>query len=126
MEVEQSDATTGGTRHLMMITVSNGRFLGGAFKIAPAASVCDGLLDVHTFADASAGNRFRVFVGALRGRHPAMPEVSFERHSRLTLTFSSPPRMEVDGELRLAADARVSIECLPGALSVVAAPGFPL
>jgi diacylglycerol kinase family enzyme len=33
--------------------------------------------------------------------------------------------MEVDGELRVAANRRVSIECVPGALSVVAAPGFP-
>ncbi len=110
----------------MMLTVSNGRNLGGAFKIAPLASVCDGCLDVHSFADAGPARRLKIFLATMEGRHPELPEVRFERHSSLSLTFLSPPAMEIDGELRHARSSRVSIECLPGALSVVAAPGFPL
>src|SRR5439155_26065302 len=60
---------------LMMLTASNGRSLGGAFPIAPEASVCDGVLDVHRFRDASASRRLAVFLGALKGMHPILPEV---------------------------------------------------
>ena len=110
----------------MMLTVSNGPNLGGAFKIAPRASVCDGMLDVHTFADASSARRFKIFLATIQGKHADLPEVSFETHSVLELGFASPPAMEVDGELRQAAGSRVTIECIPGALSVAAAPGFPV
>jgi YegS/Rv2252/BmrU family lipid kinase len=110
----------------MMITVSNGRSLGGAFRIAPDASVCDGLLDVHTFRDARAWRRLKIFVSTIRGTHPRLDEVTSERRSSLSLAFDSPPRMEIDGELRQATASSVYIECVPGALSVVAAPGYPL
>lgn len=115
-----------GRTHQMMLTVSNGRSLGGAFKIAPEASVCDGLLDIHGFADATAARRLKVFLAAFGGTHPRLPEVSFERHAAIRLAFDSPPAIEVDGELRRATSSVVDIECLPGALSVVTAPGFPL
>ena len=114
------------TSHQVMMTVSNGRYLGGAFRIAPEASVCDGLLDIHRFNDATPWRRLTIFLSAFRGTHPRLAEVSFERRSSLRLGFESPPRMEVDGELRLAESASVEIECLPGVLSVVAAPGFPV
>lgn len=121
------EITASGTKErLMMLTVSNGRSLGGAFPIAPAASVCDGMLDVHRFRDASAMRRLAIFLGALRGKHPKLPEVAFERHESLELGFDSPPQMEMDGELRQAANSMVRIDCVAGALSVVAAPGFPL
>lgn len=110
----------------MMLTVSNGRNLGGAFKIAPQASVCDGMLDVHTFFDAKPARRLNVFLATIQGRHVQLPEVSFETHSSIRLAFHAPPKMEIDGELRAARDSSVAIECIPGALSVVAAPGFPV
>jgi hypothetical protein len=44
----------------------------------------------------------------------------------MTLGFSAPPMMEVDGELRRAFTSTVKIECVPRGLSVTAAPGYPL
>jgi len=110
---------------MMMLTVSNGRYFGGAFRIAPEASVCDGLFDVHSFVDTGAARRARVFFSVLRGKHAGLAEVTFQRESSLTLLFDEQPQMEVDGELRSARSAEVFIQCLPGALSVAAAPGFP-
>jgi diacylglycerol kinase family enzyme len=34
--------------------------------------------------------------------------------------------MEVDGELRQAESSTVRIECVPRALNVIAAPGYPI
>lgn len=112
-------------RHLMMLIVSNGPNLGGAFKIAPRSSVCDGVFDVHYFEDAKALRRLKLFLGALRGTHAKLREVSSEQRSSLELDFETPPEMELDGELRTATSSHLTIECLPGALRVIPAAGYP-
>ena len=111
---------------MLMLTVSNGRFLGGAFRIAPEASVVDGLLDVGLFRDPGLTGRVRIFAGAFRGTHIGLPPVETKRVREVTLRFSAPPMMEVDGELRQAVASTVKIECVPRALNVISAPGFPL
>jgi len=111
---------------VLMLTVSNGRFLGGAFRIAPHASVLDGKLDVGVFGNTGVIGRVRVFAGAFRGTHLRLASVKSERVSSIGLQFADPPLMEVDGELRHARSSTVTIECLPRALSVIAAPGYPL
>jgi diacylglycerol kinase (ATP) len=113
-------------RMMLMLTVSNGRFLGGAFRIAPHASVLDGELDIGFFSDASLIGRVRIFAGAFRGTHLGLPSVESRRAKSMTLGFSDPPMMEVDGELRQASSSTVSLECQPRGLSVIAAPGYPL
>jgi diacylglycerol kinase (ATP) len=114
-----------GVKHgqMLMVTVSIGRFLGGAFKIAPHASVLDGKLDVCFFYDSNVMERVKLFAGAMRGTHIGMPSVSAATVDTLALTFPSIPSMEVDGELRVARSRTVELKCLPGALSVIAAPG---
>ena len=111
---------------MLMITVSNGRWLGGAFKIAPDASVLDGKLDACFFGDSNVLERARLFIGALRGTHLHMRGVSSANVQDLSLTFPAAPSMEVDGELRTARSATVRIQCVPLALSVLAAPGAAL
>jgi diacylglycerol kinase (ATP) len=108
---------------MLMVTISNGRSLGGAFKIAPSASVLDGKLDACFFSDSNVVERAKLFVGALRGTHLGMRAVSTASVEQLTLTFARPPSMEVDGELRIARSTTVELKCVPRALSVVAAPG---
>lgn len=108
---------------MLMVTVSNGRYLGGAFKIAPHASLLDGKLDACFFSDSNVVERVRLFVGAMRGTHIGMPSVSAASVQQLALTFAASPSMEMDGELRAAHSSTVELKCVPRALSVVAAPG---
>jgi len=108
---------------MLMVTVSNGRWLGGAFNIAPHASVLDGKLDACFFGDSNVIERVKLFVGAMRGTHIGMPSVSAAAVQQLSLTFPSNPSMEMDGELRTAQSRTVELKCVPRALSVVAAPG---
>jgi diacylglycerol kinase (ATP) len=122
------DVLTGGAPgisrgSMLMVTVSNGRYLGGAFKIAPRASVLDSRLDACFFRDANVIERVRLFAGAMRGTHIGMPSVSAASVQQMTLTFASAPSMEMDGELRVARSRTVELRCVPRALSVVAAPG---
>ena len=108
---------------MLMVTVSNGRWLGGAFNIAPHASVLDGRLDACFFSDAKVIQRAKVFFSALRGKHLGLPSVQSASVEEITLSFASPPAMEVDGELRVARSKIVELRCVPRALSVIAAPG---
>jgi diacylglycerol kinase (ATP) len=110
-------------RKLLMLTASIGTYLGGAFRIAPGASATDGLLDVGLFSDAGIIERTRIFAGAFRGTHPGLASVETRRVNSMELVFAEQPLMEVDGELRRARARTVKIECLPSALSVIAASG---
>jgi diacylglycerol kinase (ATP) len=111
------------SRKMLMVTVSNGRFLGGAFRIAPGASVVDAELDACFFGATGIAGRVRSFAGAFRGSHIGLPWVKSERARVFTFRFSEMPMMEVDGELRRARSPTVELRCVPRALSVVAAPG---
>ena len=108
---------------MLMITVSNGRYLGGAFKIAPHATVTDGTLDACFFSDSNIVERVRLFVGAMRGTHLKMPSVASARVQELTLDFANTPSMEMDGELRVGKSKTMELRCVPLALAVIAAPG---
>jgi len=112
-----------GTRRLLMVTVSNGQYLGGAFHIAPRASVTDGKLDVCFFDDSGVFERVRLFAGALRGAHLGMKSVTAGTVDELALTFRTAPAMEIDGELRVARSRKVQLKCEPQTLAVIAADG---
>ena len=126
LDVSIDGALRGKGKNLLMAVASNGRSLGGAFRIAPTASVTDGKLDFCLISDTSLLGRVRTFAGALRGTHLELPGVTSTKAESMSLTFADPPAMEVDGELQQATTRTVRIECVPNALTVVAAPGARL
>jgi diacylglycerol kinase (ATP) len=103
----------------LMLTVSNGRFFGGGFPIAPAATVFDGKLHACLIGDAAPLTRLRLFNLAERGRHTTSSRVEILEDVGYRLRFESAPRFEVDGELRKAEAATVDVHILPGALQLV-------
>jgi diacylglycerol kinase (ATP) len=105
-------------RHLMLI-VANARYFGGAFHIAPKASLTDGVLDAIAIRDAAPLGRMRLFNAAPSGRHVEHSEVEVEQAASFTLRFASPPAYETDGEYRRAKTAELEIRCVPRALRVV-------
>jgi diacylglycerol kinase (ATP) len=109
-------------RHLML-TVSNGRFFGGGFPIAPGARVDDGRLHACRIEDAPPFTRLRLFNLAERGRHVESERVEVLDDTSFRLTFDEPPRFEMDGDVRQAAEGEVRVRVLPGALTVVAPGG---
>jgi diacylglycerol kinase (ATP) len=113
----------GAMRHLMLI-IANARNFGGAFRIAPDASLTDGALDAISIHDASALRRMKLFGAAVRGTHVAHDEVVTEQAASFIVHFATPPAYETDGEYRKARTADLEIACVPGALRIVTAgPG---
>ncbi|MDH3271295.1 MAG: diacylglycerol kinase family lipid kinase [Gemmatimonadota bacterium] len=104
----------------LMLTVSNGRFFGGGFPIAPDATVDDGRLHACMIGDAPPLTRLKLFNLAERGRHVRSERVEILDDSGFTLTFDEPPRFEMDGDVRRSATKQIEVRSLPGALRVVA------
>ncbi|MBY0492347.1 MAG: hypothetical protein K2R93_21090 [Gemmatimonadaceae bacterium] len=107
------------TQRRLMTVVANGRWFGGAFHIAPDASVNDGALDIIDIGDVAALARLPLFAGATRGTHVRSRHVSVQRGTAFTLEFDAPPIFEADGELCQAVGPVVSVRVRPAALRVV-------
>ena len=105
-------------RWLTMV-FANGGFVGGAFRIAPEATLEDGLLDAVFVRDTTPWRRATIFGRALGGHHTQESEVAIGRNSRWTIEFSTPPVYQADGELWQAASATVDVAVLPAALRVI-------
>lgn len=106
-------------REMLMLVVANARIFGGGFKVAPAADLADGLLDVVTFANMPLVRRLAIMGRLLRGTHGEAPEVASRRGRRLDLRFDAPPAYETDGEWHRAASADLTVEAVPKALRVL-------
>jgi len=125
--VEIEVASPAGRRDRMkylMLIVANAKNFGGKFKIAPEASLTDGLLDAVAILDASTLRRVKLFAAVARGTHMDVDEVVIEQSRAFTVKFAAPPAYETDGEYRQARTPELEISCVPGALRLVA-PGPP-
>jgi YegS/Rv2252/BmrU family lipid kinase len=100
------------------ISVANNSTFGGGMRIAPAAELDDGLLDVITVGEVG---KLR-FVANLRkvfnGTHIDDEQVRMFRASRVEITASRPFPVYADGEH--LTELPVSVRVLPRALSVLA------
>ena len=114
---EKSESRDG--RH-HLLTISSGRFFGGGFTIAPAASVQDGYLHACRIQDAPSFTRLKLFNRAERGLHVSSDRVEVLADKSFSLEFDQPPRFEMDGDVRQAAGNTVEVSILPQVLGVVA------
>ncbi len=109
----------------MMLVIANARYFGGAFTIAPEASVTDGMLDSIAVIQVPLLRRISLLSAAARGTHLRFPEVLTGQAALFDVEFLEAPTYEADGELHRARSARLSIDCVPGALRVLAGTGGP-
>ncbi len=107
------------------VAVANGKFFGGAMKIAPDAEPDDGKFDVVVMGDLSFFDVVTKGRRVFKGAHIGMPEVS-QRRARIVDAEAIDPsaivELDVDGEAPGTLPAR--FEILPAALWFVV-PGAP-
>lgn len=118
IDVSSAAERRGEMSHLMLI-IANGKHFGGAFRIAPNASLTDGMLDAVAIRTVPPLRRIPLFGATTRGTHLAHPDVRAEQAARFTLSFPAPPAYETDGEYNRAASATLEVSCVPRALRVV-------
>jgi diacylglycerol kinase (ATP) len=106
------------------LSVANGRFFGGGMKVAPAARLDDGALDLVRFGDMGLSDLLRHGLDLYSGRHLDLAEVST---ARVRVVEAEPTDrqevlLDVDGEQPGRLPAR--FEVLPRAL-LLRAPELP-
>jgi YegS/Rv2252/BmrU family lipid kinase len=109
-----------------LIAVANGPGYGGGMRVAPQASLADGLLDVVVIAGIGKLEFLRTFPKVFGGRHVGHPAVSVHRAARVELDADRPLAVYADGEP--AGTLPATFEVRPAAVTVLAAdpaPGFP-
>ncbi len=107
----------------LLVSVMNGRRLGGGFFMAPAGQPDDGLFDVCLARQVSRARIFHLILHFMRGTQGTQPSIRFERAQRLTVTaLEGVLPAHADGETLCVEGTRLELECLPGQVDVICAP----
>jgi len=105
------------------VVVANSAYYGNGMKIAPAAVVDDGLLDVVIIEAESRRTLMRALPKVYAGAHVDLPGVHVRRGRRVEVTASPQVSMGGDGEpvgrLPGLAEPPAVVEVLPEALTVI-------
>lgn len=83
---------------LFMLSAGNGQFAGGGFKLWPAASLSDGLLDILLVSRADVKQRILYASMARKGQHVALPGMHYLQVKELHLQADRELLMHADGE----------------------------
>lgn len=106
---------------MLVLAVANGPSYGGGMRIAPAAEIADGWLDVCAVRAMSRLKLLRCFPEVFRGTHLRHAEVQCFRAARVRITASRPLDIFADGEFVAvtAAATPAVVEVVPAALRIV-------
>ncbi len=107
----------------LMLTITNGEHFGGGFPIAPGATLQDGVLHACHIGDAKPLRRIVLFDKAGKGQHEECREVTPRTATAFTLTFPSPFRFELDGDIYASVENTLRLEVVRSPLRVLAPRG---
>lgn len=99
------------------VATANSRQFGGGMRLAPDASLTDGLLDVVIIEDMPKRRFLRLAPTVFSGRHVRYPEVSVVRAREVRIEASEPFTLYADGEA--IAELPVTVRAVPGAVRVI-------
>jgi len=102
------------------VVVANSAYYGKGMKIAPAATLDDGLLDVIVIEAASRIELMRSLPKLYDGSHVTLPEVRVMTGRSVVLSASPAVAAGADGEPLGDLSGPATVDVLPGALSVIA------
>ena len=100
----------------MLFLITNTNSVGGFEKLAPGASIDDGLLDVLLVKKCNIAEFIRLAALALRGEHVLDSNVIHLRSNRIEVTSPDHVQLNLDGEFGGALPA--VFEVLPGHLEI--------
>ena len=107
---------------VVLVTVSNSRYLGENWLMAPDASLDDGLFDIVTVGAMSRWELMRFAASLMRGAHLSLPGVKVQRAARVEIRrvhrVNHP--LPVHADDHIMAYLPVSMEIVPLALRVLA------
>jgi YegS/Rv2252/BmrU family lipid kinase len=99
------------------VATANSRQFGGGMRLAPGASLTDGLLDVVIIEDMPKLRYLRLAPTVFSGRHLRYREVSVARGREVRISATEPFTLYADGEA--IAELPVTVRVLPGAVRMI-------
>lgn len=108
------------TLSALMVSVMNGRRMGGGFMMAPAGDPEDGLFDLCIAREVSRGRIFALIPRFMAGTQAAHPAITTARAAHVTVTAvkGSLPA-HADGETLCTEGDRLVLELLPQQIQVL-------
>ncbi|MEV8508204.1 diacylglycerol kinase family protein [Actinoplanes sp. NPDC051475] len=101
------------------VVVANCAWYGGALRVAPAARLDDGLLDLVTIGEMGRRRLVPVLAAMRRGEHVTMPGIASRPVREVTIATDRPTPFYADGEPLPPGPATVTVR--PGALRMIGA-----
>lgn len=106
----------------LMISVMNGRRMGGGFQMAPQSQPDDGQFDLCIAESASKGRILAMIPHFINGTQAGLPEIQMKRAKKvsirsLDLTFPA----HADGEFICLTGSNLTLELLPRELEIICA-----
>lgn len=119
VEIVLDDGETIRQRSLM-ISVMNGRRMGGGFQMAPDSKADDGLFDLCIAETASKGRILQMIPHFIKGTQSTLPEIQMKRAKKVSIrsldvTFPA----HADGEFICLAGNQLTLELLPQELEII-------
>lgn len=120
MRIELDDETIEGP--MLMVSVMNGRRMGGGFYMTPEAKQDDGLFDLCIASQVTRVEVFKLMLRFMKGTQAGHPAIRFRRSRHVTVTaLTGALPSHADGETVTVEGTRLEMKILPGALDLVAA-----
>lgn len=101
----------------MLCCVANTQSYGGGMRIAPAARIDDGLLDVCVLREAGILEFLRAFPRVFKGTHVNHPKFFTRAASRITIESEVPLPVLIDGDVTHSTP--ITFEVVPSAIKVM-------
>jgi diacylglycerol kinase family enzyme len=102
----------------MSVSIGNGQFHGGCFKLTPAAVIDDGVLDVCIIGKTCKLKFLFNIPQAIRGTHGCLKETSFFKAKEFSLSSRVSFFVHFDGEVYFEPIKNIKIEILPSSLEI--------
>ncbi|MFO7585537.1 MAG: diacylglycerol kinase family lipid kinase [Anaerolineales bacterium] len=109
-------------QYSLMVSVMNGKRMGGGFRMAPNSDPHDGLFDLCIAERAGKLRIFGLIPMFIQGTQEGQPEIKMRRSKKVTVTaLEGDFPAHADGETLCLKGAQLSLELIPDALEVVTA-----
>jgi len=119
--IEYNDETL--EQRSLMVSVMNGRRMGGGFMMAPEAEIDDGLLDLCIAKKVSKIGVLFLITKFMKGNQASRPSITTGRTERITVTaLDGALPAHADGETLCVEGSRLSMKILPRQIEIVGRP----
>jgi diacylglycerol kinase (ATP) len=104
----------------LMISIMNGKRMGGGFQMAPNSRSNDGVFDLCIAETASKARIFGLIPYFLKGTQEGQPEIKMRRTKKMTVTaLEGDFPAHADGEMLCYTGTSLTMELLPAQLEII-------